>query len=243
MHVSLHFGRPIPPGPDAWGLDNGQNGFLSYRSVRDLYRILGVGRDADLDEIRRAYRELARRAQRSARDAEDDQAETPIDLLLVERVYATLADTNRRRAYDARVDRERPVRPRGDDALLADEIAIDFPSMAAVVPRVRASFFGPDGEETRATHTTEVELTPRQATEGTRVPLDLPVRHTCLICGGRGEVWTEACAMCAGTGGGVLSHHLKFHVPPGVRHGTRLHYSVTPPYAGETRVEIRIAIQ
>ena len=211
--------------------------------MRDFYRILGVGRDADLDEIRRAYWELARRARRLASDAEDDKAEMPVDLLLVERVYATLADKDRRRAYDARVGRERPARERVDDAVLADEVAVDFPSMAGITPRMRASFFGPTGEDVGATHTTEVELTPRQATEGTRVPLDLPIRHTCPICGGRGEVWTEPCAMCAGTGGGMLSHQLQFRVPPGVRHGTRLCYSVTPPYAGETRVEIRIAIQ
>ena len=138
-----------------------------------------------------------------------------------------------------RVGQERPA----CDAWLSDESIVDFPSMAGIVPRMRASFFGLDGDDVGATHTTEVELTPRQATEGTSVPLELPVRHTCPICGGRGEVWTEPCAVCAGTGGGLLSHQLRLRVPPGVRHGTRLRYSVAPPYAGETRVELRIAIQ
>ena len=131
-------------------------------------------------------------------------------------------------------------RPETHD-LLSDEVVVDFPSMAGVVGRMRLTLLGadPDGQ---GTHTTEVQLTPKEADEGTRVPVALPVRLTCPVCGGRGEVWNEVCGVCTGTGGGFLSHELKVRVPPGVHHGTRLRFSVSPPFAPDTHVEVRIAI-
>ena len=129
----------------------------------------------------------------------------------------------------------------GDDWLL-DEIVVGFPSMVGLVEQMRVSFFGSDAGGSGETHTAEVKLTVREAGEGVEVPMDLPVRPTCPVCGGRGEVWPETCGMCAGTGGGLLSHQFQLRVPAGVRHGTRLTYCVTPPFASETQLEVRIAI-
>ena len=134
------------------------------------------------------------------------------------------------------------TQPRRDSLdWLSDEIVVDFPSMVGPAERMRSSFFGLE-EECRSTHTADVELTPKEAGEGVRVPLDVPVNSTCLVCGGRGEVWSEVCGMCAGTGGGLLPHHFKFTIPPGVHHGARLRVRINPPFADETQVEVRIAI-
>lgn len=130
---------------------------------------------------------------------------------------------------------------RGVGGWLADEVVVDFPAIDGAVERMRRAFFGPDHER-GATHTAEVALTPKEAGEGTRVPLDLPVRQTCPICGGRGEVWSEPCGLCAGAGCGLLSHQLDLRVPQGVRDGARLRFRVQPPFAPETRVEVRIAV-
>ena len=128
-------------------------------------------------------------------------------------------------------------------SVLADEVAIDFPSMAPIVARMREAFFAAAGDRGVTTRRAEVELTARQAHQGVRVPLDLTVPHTCPACGGRGESWADRCGLCDGSGAGLLSHRLHFRVPPGVRHGTRLRYSVTPPHAFETHIEVRIAVQ
>ena len=169
----------------------------------------------DADSARRRYWELARRAH-------DDTAV---------------------RAGDAPA---RAVGARSGNsagAVLADEVAIDFPSMTPIVARMREAFFAAAGDRSVTTRRAEVELTARQADQGVRVPLDLTVEHTCPACGGRGELWTDPCGLCDGSGAGRLSHRMHFRVPPGVRHGTRLRYSVTPPHAFETHIEVRIAVQ
>lgn len=129
------------------------------------------------------------------------------------------------------------------EAPLDDEVAVDFPSLAPMLARMREAFFAEDGGRGVTTRRAEVELTARQAGRGVRVPLDLTIRHTCPACGGRGESWTDRCGLCDGSGAGLLSHRLRIRVPPGVRHGARLRYSITPPHAGETHVEVRIAVQ
>jgi hypothetical protein len=122
----------------------------------------------------------------------------------------------------------------------ADEIAIDFPSVDRVVERLRDEFLG---EPPRAAIlTTEVLLSKRDATFGTVVPLDVPMRGTCVPCGGRGEVWTEPCASCSGSGDRLQHHPLRVTVPPGVADGARFRFRISSPGALPVRVEVRVAI-
>ncbi len=139
----------------------------------------------------------------------------------------------------ARIRRE-PPRP----CILADEVAVDFPSMRPIVERMRTAFLaGEDEAGVRHTRLTRFELTQQQALEGVSVPLELTVRHVCPACGGRGELQTGACGLCHGVGTGLLEHRFHVPVPPGVRDGACLRYAVAPLGAVETHVEVRIAVQ
>src|ERR1700759_2294310 len=122
----------------------------------------------------------------------------------------------------------------------ADEIAIDFPSVDHVVERLRDRFLG---EPPRAAMlTTAVLLSKRDATFGTVVSLDVPVRRTCSPCGGRGEVWTDPCDACGGSGNLVEQHPLRVAVPPGVAGGARFRFRISSPGAVPVRVEVSVAI-
>lgn len=204
--------------------------------MRDYYDVLGVSPDAGAEEIKRAYRQLARRYHPDISGEERTSA-----FLELARAYETLRDPIRRRDYDAALaPPERGVGPdRGRD-WFADEIAIDFPSVASVLDRMRDAFFG---AEPPATLSAEMVLTPREAFDGVTIPLDVPLRRTCPRCGGRGEVWTEWCAACGALGEITAGHEMRIRVPPGVRQGTRFRFSVTPPGAPPTVVEIRINIR
>ena len=84
---------------------------------------------------------------------------------------------------------------------------------------------------------------PQEAFWGTTVPLDIPLRRTCprlrrprRNVGGmvrrlrrRGEV--------------PLDHEMRLRVPAGVREGERFRFSVMPPGAPTTIVEVRVSIR
>lgn len=126
-----------------------------------------------------------------------------------------------------------------DASCFADEVVVDFPSVAAAVDRMRSAFLA---DERGTSLSAAIQLSPREAHDGATVPLDVPVRCTCHDCGGRGETWTEPCAQCAGSGTRLLRHHLRVSVPAGVLHGTRFYFTVTPRYDPPTRIELHVLV-
>lgn len=132
----------------------------------------------------------------------------------------------------------------GDDArheaaCFADDVIVDFPSVAPVVDRVRSGFLV--GERPAAVRAV-IQLSPREACEGATLPLDVPVRCTCRDCGGRGESWTERCARCAGSGTETFRHQLQVTLPAGICDGARFHFTVTPRHNPSTRIELHVLV-
>lgn len=128
---------------------------------------------------------------------------------------------------------------RHDVSCFADEVVIDFPSVAPAVDRICSAFLA---DERAVALSTAIQLSPREAREGATVPLEVPVRCTCHGCGGRGESWSEPCARCEGSGTELLRHQLRVSVPPGVLDGTRYHFTVTPRHNPPTRIELRVLV-
>ncbi|HUU35912.1 MAG TPA: hypothetical protein VMW48_17725 [Vicinamibacterales bacterium] len=122
---------------------------------------------------------------------------------------------------------------------LADEVAIDFPSMGGPISRMRAAF----GDTVEATPlVAHVRLSPRQAVQGTKVPLDVPLSRACGGCGGRGETWSSSCTPCEGTGVATERYPLTLTVPAGVVDGARFSFSVAHPRGHRAHVEVRVAV-
>jgi hypothetical protein len=128
---------------------------------------------------------------------------------------------------------------RFDRRWCADEVAIDFPSIPAAVERIRSAFVD---EEDHAPLRAELRLSRREAFDGVTVPLDVPVRSACPLCGGRGESWMEWCRGCGGTGESLFHHRVRLDLPAGVADGARFRFRVTSPLALPTRVEVLVAI-
>ena len=204
--------------------------------MRDYYDVLGVSPDAGADEIKRAYRQLARRYHP---DISGDERGTAF--LEAARAYDVLNDPERRRDYDA--VRRRSGKPataaRAD--WLADEVAIDFPSISDLLDSMRDAFFG--DSDLMVDLSAEITLSPLEALEGTTVPLGVPVKRTCPGCGGRGETWEEWCDCCGGCGAVRSFHEVELRVPAGVREGARFRFSVMPSGAPYTVVDVRVSIR
>ena len=190
---------------------------LSYDqiSVRDYFQILGVPHDAGAAAIRQASRQLSRRYHP---DISGDCAATGQDA----------------GGPDAPVARDfgRPDLP-------GDEIAIDFPSVAPLVERMRQTFFAGDHV---AHWSAFIELSGAEARAGARVPIDVPHHQTCGACGGRGEIWAAGCADCAGRGTTPGAHRVRLIVPPGLAHGARLTYQVRLPAGAAAMIAVSVGI-
>ena len=198
--------------------------------MRDYYDVLGVAPDAGADEIKRAYRQLARRYHPDI--SGDDRAAA---FLEVARAYEVLADPKRRLKYDTTLQERL-----GRRDWFADEVAIDFPSVSSVLDGMRHSFFGGLRSARLAA---EIELSPHEAFRGALVPLQIPLRATCADCGGRGEVWDEWCAACGGSGEVAADYPLRLRIPAGVQSGSRYHFSVMPAGMAPAMVELRIFVR
>lgn len=70
---------------------------MTDRAKKDLYSVLGVSRDADEKEIRKAYRQLARRHHPDVNPGDKEAEET---FKAISEAYAVLSDPERRRNYD-----------------------------------------------------------------------------------------------------------------------------------------------
>ncbi len=205
--------------------------------MRTYYEILGVNENARPEDIRHAYRRLVREFHPDL-----SGSDTAMPFRQVVQAYETLSDEQRRRSYDEQLAiKRRPAPAREEDAWFADEIAIDFPSIAAFVDRMRDGFLRSEAPDPLLS--AEILLSRREAVDGATVPLEIPICSTCPLCGGRGESWMETCRGCGGTGAWHLPHQVRLSLPAGVVDGTRFRFTITTPYALPTHIEVRVAVR
>jgi hypothetical protein len=134
----------------------------------------------------------------------------------------------------------------GDDVslsvagVLADEVHLDFPSVLSVLDRMRHSFFGASRRPDRAP---DIVVTPQEAFWGATLPLEILVTRTCAQCGGRGEVWNDWCADCAGDGDLPARQAVRVRIPAGVQDGTRIRFRVSAAGIRHAVIDARIRIR
>jgi len=174
---------------------------------RDYYVVLGVPRDASPAGIRAAFRGLAKRTHPDRAGAASARRFAEI-----REAYETLADAESRRAYDARLAREEPLRrPRRREGSAAS-------GESAAGPR-RAEPAGPAAaKEIRC----QVVLSPEEAARGGELPMRVPVAMPCAACGGAGWDGLLPCAACVGSGGRRGHLAVRLPIPAGVPAGVRL---------------------
>ena len=124
----------------------------------------------------------------------------------------------------------------------ADEIAIDFPSVAHLVARVRRAFLAEASGERGDTVRAEICLSSEEAHRGAVVPVMVLLRATCSQCGGRGETWAEPCRACDGSGQALVPRRLRVTVPPRIIDGSRFHFRIRAQHEASVHVEVRVAI-
>ena len=173
----------------------------------DLYELLGVSRDAGLDDLKRAYRRLARRYHP---DINPGDRAAALHFRAVVEAFETLADTERRRQYDACG----VAGPEGPEAATFGFEGFDF--SVASVGGPMASSFGDlfadvihgtvgavvDGPQEGADLHVTAALTFEESVRGTPRTVTLARREVCRGCGGMGtmSVAESTCPSCRGAG-------------------------------------------
>jgi molecular chaperone DnaJ len=170
----------------------------------DPFKILGIGRNAKPDEIKKAFRRLAKRYHPDITGGADEQFRRI--LLAYQQLTGFTGHADQDGQYDyymkVEIDRERnKVQDLYDD--FRDGIL---------------TFFDIDAPEYLDMF---IELSPAEAERGGRLKLDLPLLRKCRSCRGFGMPFFITCRRCGGTGEEEYRKSTMIDIPPGTDDGWR----------------------
>jgi molecular chaperone DnaJ len=165
--------------------------------ANDYYAVLGVRRDADADEIKKAYRRLARELHPDV----NPDPQTQERFKEITQAYEVLSDPGKRQMYDMGAD---PFAQAGAGG--PGGFAAGFP-FSDIMDAFFGAGAGPRGPRSRARRgrnaTIRVELDLSECAFGTTRDLVVDTAVVCPTCSGEGTApgtHPETCDVCAGRG-------------------------------------------
>jgi molecular chaperone DnaJ len=167
----------------------------------DFYEVLGVSKSASQDEIKKAYRDLARKWHPD-RNPDDKQAEERFKE--IQQAYGTLSDPEKRKQYDAGgrfAGFGAGGFPGGSGGFPGGGFASDLGDIFTTFFRGRGQQ-GPREQRGRDLET-EVRLSFDQAMHGSQIAVSVPTTGECPTCHGNGAkpgTSPRTCPRCEGTG-------------------------------------------
>lgn len=164
-------------------------------SKRDYYEVLGVDRSASPEEIKKAYRSLARKLHPDV-NQEDHQAEEKFKE--VQEAYEVLSDTDKRAQYD-RFGHQDPTQGGFGGG--------DFSGFGGFNDIFDMFFGGGGGRQRGPQRGADLEYTLgiefQDAAFGLTKEIEIPRTETCDVCSGSGAkpgTKVETCSVCKGSG-------------------------------------------
>ncbi len=200
---------------------------------RDYYDLLGVSRTASGEEIKKAYRKLARKYHPDLHpNAGKKEGEKKFKE--INEAYEVLGDPKKRAKYDQLgphwqegMEFTPPPGAGGPTAETAHfEEMGDFSDFFETLfggrrPRGRRGAGRPSPRRGSDVES-EIELTLEEAVHGASRQVRLATSSPCPDCDGRGIVGSRICPRCGGTGRIAEGKKLTVHIPAGVRDGDRI---------------------
>jgi molecular chaperone DnaJ len=174
--------------------------------MKNYYDILGVSRGADQDEIRSAYRRLARLHHPDVSEEDGDGGDRFKE---ISQAYEVLSDPERRKRYDLF----------GEEGTAASPFGGGFEGFGGPLGDIFNIFFGRG--QPRTSHTPRrgsdllsvVEVTLDEAYAGTEREIEMPRQEGCEQCGGTGlekGFSRDLCPECGGEGKTVHTRRSSF---------------------------------
>lgn len=212
---------------------------------RDYYQILGVSRTASADEIKKAFRRLARQYHPDLH-AGSKKAEMEKKFKELNEAQEVLSDPDKRKQYDqygtdweqAQAFTKAREQARsggfggpggpwgfeqdsgGQGAAGSDHVSDFFESLFGNRGRRAGERddIGTPGEDLE----TDVQLTLREVLTGVTKRVNLREPQTCSTCVGSGRLRGRPCTTCQGTGTTTAQKTIEVRIPAGVQDGTRV---------------------
>lgn len=208
---------------------------------KDYYKVLGVGKEATTDEIKKTFRKLARKYHPDVNPG-DKKAEEKFKE--INEAYEVLSDPDKRKKYDTLGPNwQEQFGPQFNRRTYARSNAyrtspLDFESgsgfsdfFEALFGRANAGgasgMGGMRGQESfrrRVGDNIEqpVEVTIQEAYTGASRTFNIQSTEVCPICRGTGEVGSRTCTNCGGQGMLTNTKRLQIKIPAGVDTGSKI---------------------
>ncbi len=221
--------------------------------TKDLYEILGVSESVSSDDLRKAYRALAKE---NHPDANPDDTAAEERFKRISDAYDILGNPEKREQYDL-------MRKGGHDPFSGGGGGEGFGDLSDILRSMFGGGGGGGRQPGRRASQIEIEIPFVTAAKGGTVHklIRLPVTcsqcggaggsgretcvscggagrissgqgffstmHPCANCGGRGYTLKTKCSLCHGTGEIQSSEKVALRIPPGAGDGTTLRVSVS----------------
>jgi molecular chaperone DnaJ len=203
---------------------------------RDYYQILGVARSANREEIRKAYRKLARTYHPDVKPGDKNAEEMFKEISLA---YEVLGDADKRKLYDEfgsdglatgfDADRARAYRNGQSASAGGFEFHPDDLDGLFSFDGFENLFGGGRFAGQRARRgkdiESDMEIDFLDAVRGFQANLSIQRPISCSVCGGIGaktEGATTPCAACRGNGRVVRTESVRVNIPSGAETGKRI---------------------
>mgnify|MGYP001126065587 CR=1 FL=1 len=197
--------------------------------AKNYYITLGISRGADLNQIKKAYRTIAKQSHPDTTRSRDSE-----DFREAREAYEILSNDRQREKYDAELAAAHPpprpfpdLRKRRRKASLFDEMhhfesfVDDF--FEGFVPGIHQKARYRSSQKDLYY---EVILSSNEAVEGGLFPISVPVIEACPRCGQSGIRNEFHCPQCSGYGHIRSEREFSLSIPPGTRHNTEVSLSL-----------------
>ncbi|HVY68778.1 MAG TPA: DnaJ C-terminal domain-containing protein [Verrucomicrobiae bacterium] len=237
---------------------------------KDYYKSLGVSRTATEDEIRKAFRKLARQYHP---DVAKDKKNAEEKFKEINEAYEVLSDPEKRKKYDTlgadwnsagRSFRPPPGGGRANGRQTwqgapggAGGFEFEFDGTTGFSDFFEQLFGSRGGGRTRGANSrsdfsqrgqdveAEILVSLEEASQGATRPISLRRADLCDQCHGEGEIKGKTCQTCGGSGQVERQETFQIRIPAGVREGQRLRVAGrgegSPGSMGDLFLNVRFA--
>lgn len=192
---------------------------------KDYYKVLGVPKYASVDDIKKAFRKLARKYHPDV-NLGDKKSEEKFKE--INEAYEVLSDTDKRRKYDT-------LGPNWQDQFGASSGAgrrsysyrgspLNYESTSGFSDFFETLFGRPAAAARRAGEDIEqrVEVTLQEAYTGGMRAFNIQSTETCPVCRGSRIVAGKTCTNCGGKGMLARNKRIQIKIPAGVDNGSKI---------------------